>query len=266
MLLHMLEYFRSQAKLLDYFLVSFEDLDGVPADGFLRHIALDGFLNVGQGMLNRAAEYVRRFLGLGFLGVLEDRFGAFLAAYVLLSADADDLAAQTLSKSFQIELVAPFVDEVHHVDGHHHRHAKLSKLRSQIKVSFYVGAVDDIQYAVGAVLHKVLSGDPFFQRIGRKRINAGQVLDHEFFVAFVKAFLFLNRDARPVSHVLMRSRQVVEKRRLAAVRISRQCDFYTHIYTFLISGYRPLFFPRSRNLWPDAFRRTPGSFSHPGSK
>ena len=46
-----------------------------------------------DGVLHRTAEDVWRFLGFGFLGVLEDRLGAFLAADAFLRADADYFAA-----------------------------------------------------------------------------------------------------------------------------------------------------------------------------
>ena len=207
-------------QLLYDLLVPFEDLDGIPADGVLGDYSLDGLLNVRQGVLHRTAEDVGSLLHLALLGVAEHGQSAFLAAYVFLSADAHDFAAEAAAQFFQIIFVPSFADEVHHVDSHHHGNAQFRQLRRQVKVSFYIGAVNDIQYAVGAFLHQILSGNALFQRIGRKRIDAGQVLDHKFFVAFIKAFLFLNGDARPVAHVLVRSGQVIEKRRLAAVGVT----------------------------------------------
>ena len=49
-------------------LIPLENLDGVPAEIALRYLALDGFLNVGQGVFHAAGEHMGQFPGLFPLG------------------------------------------------------------------------------------------------------------------------------------------------------------------------------------------------------
>ena len=54
--------------------------------------------------------------------------------------------------------------------------------------------------------------------------------------ALETAFLFFDRDAGPVAHALVGTRQVVEHRRLAAVRVAGKRNFHTHAFSPLSCG------------------------------
>ncbi len=75
---------------------------------------------------------------------------------------------------------------------------------------------------------QVAAGDDLFQRVGRQRVDTGQVLDHDVVVALQLAFLFLHCYAGPVAHVLVRTGQAVEQGGFAAVRVACQSNFNCH--------------------------------------
>ena len=174
--------------------------------------------------------------GLGAFGSLYGSFGSFHNAVALQSGDLHHLAAQLTGQLCHIDLVTGLAHHVHHVDGHHHRDAKLGKLRGQVKVALQVGTVDDVQNGIRALVDQVVTGHHFLQRIGRKGINAGQVHDDYVFMLFELALFLFHGNAGPVAHELVGPCQSIEQRGFSAVGIARQGDadlFVFHVFTLL---------------------------------
>ena len=70
--------------------------------------------------------------------------------------------------------------------------------------------------------------DDRFLRVGRQRVDTGQVLDHDVVVALQLAFLLLNGNAGPVADILVRTGQAVEQGGFTAVRVACQSNFNCH--------------------------------------
>ena len=121
-----------------------------------------------------------------------------------------------------MDVVPVFLDHIHHVDRHHHRDAELGELGGQIQVAFQVGAVDDVQDRIRPVVDEVIAGHHLFQRVRGQRVDARQVHNRDVAVLFQPAFLFLDRNARPVADKLVGAGQRVEQGGFPAVRIPRQ--------------------------------------------
>ncbi len=219
----MLHHIGRNAQLLQNLVVPLEDLDGVPALLLLGHIVDGGLLDVGDGVLHGAGEGVGGD-GLGGLGGFHGGLRGLHDAIALQGGDLNDLAAQLTGKLRHVDLVAALADHIHHVDGDDHRDAQLGELRGQIKVALQVGAVDDVQDGVGPLADQIIPGHHLFQRVGREGINAGQIHDDHVVMLLQLAFLFLNGNARPVSHELIGAGQRVEQRCLTAVWVARQGD------------------------------------------
>ena len=172
-------------------------------------------------MLHAAGESVHRH-GLCSLCRFDSGFGRFHDAGSLQSGDLDDSASELPGQLGGIDFVSVFLDYIHHVDGNHHGDAKLSQLRGQIKVPFKVGTVDDIKNRVGTFLDQVVPCHHFFERVRGERVYTGKVGDGNVIVLFQFAFLFFNRDSRPVANELIGTCESVEQRGFSAVRIARK--------------------------------------------
>ena len=217
-----------EPQLFQHLLVPLEELDGVPAQEAVIHLALNALLNVGNGVLHTAGEHMGQLAGLAGLGSGDRSLGGGLGALALQCADLHCLTAQLCAQLLQVDGVAVLAHQIDHVHSHHHRDAQLDQLGGQVEVALDVGAVDDVQDGVGLLLHKVSTGDNFFQRVGGQRVDAGQILNDNVLVTLEFAFLFFHSNAGPVAHILVGAGQVVEQGRFAAVRVAGQCNFNAH--------------------------------------
>ena len=176
-------------------------------------------LNVGDRVLDRTGERVHRH-GLGGSGSLDGGLRRGHDTVTLQGRDLHDLAAELLRELPDVDLVAALAHDVHHVHGHDHRDAQLGQLRGQVQVALKVRAVDNVEDGVRPLVDQVVAGDDLLQRVGAERVNAGKVHDDDIIMLFQPAFLFLDRDARPVANKLIGAGQRIEQRRLAAVRVT----------------------------------------------
>ena len=113
----------AQRQLLQHLLIPLKELDGVPPEIAVVHPALDGLLNVGDGVLHAAGKDMGQLLLLVLLGQLHRCMGGFQAALVLQGGHLHHLTAQRVPQLLQVDLVAVFADQVDHVHGHHHGQA-----------------------------------------------------------------------------------------------------------------------------------------------
>ena len=130
-------------------------------------------------------------------------------------------------------MVAVFPDDVHHVDGHDDRNAKLGELCGEVEISLQIRAVNDVEDGVRALADQIISRHDLLERVRRQRIDAGQVHDDDIIMLFEPALLFFDRDARPVADELVGAGQSVEQGGFAAVRVARKGNFdlFLHILT-----------------------------------
>ena len=230
--------------------VALEQLNGVPTQEAVIDLALDGFLDVSDGMLNAAGKDMGQLNTLGLFGGGDGSLGSLLAALALQGGDLNSLTAQFLGELVQVDLVAVLANQVDHVDCHDNGDAQLDQLGGQVEVTLDVGTIDDVQDGIGLLVDEVAASDNFLQRVGRQRVDTGQVLDHDIIVALEFALFLFNRNAGPVTDVLVRAGQVVEQGGFTAVRVAGQCNFnchsYTPFYVFPLLGGESSHFTRPR--------------------
>ncbi len=214
---------------LENLIVSLEDLDRVPALLLLGHVMDDGFLDMGDRVLDGPREGV---LGdcLVHCSRLDCHLGSLRDTGSLQSGDLGHSAAQLLGELLKINMVAVFPDQVTHVDRHDDGDAQLDQLCGQIEVSLKVGAVDDIEDGIRPLLDQVISGNDLLQCVRREGIDARKVRDDHFVVPFELTFLFFDCDTGPVSDKLVGAGQCVEQCSLAAVRVTGKRNPYSHLY------------------------------------
>ena len=68
-----------------------------------------------------------------------------------------DLYAKLLRQLVKINLVAVLLDEIHHIYYDYHRKSDFNELRSKIKVSLDVCAIDNIQDGIRLIIYKIIS-------------------------------------------------------------------------------------------------------------
>ena len=229
-----------ELQLFHDLLIPLEQLDRVPAQEAVIDLALDGLLNVCDGVLHTAGKDVGQLTGLLLLGSGNRSLGSSLGALALQCADLNCLAAQLAAQLLQVDLIAVLADQIDHVDRHNNGDAQLDQLGGQVEVALNVGAIDDVQDGIGLLLDQVSTGDDLLQRVGRQGVDTGQVLDDDILIALQLAFLLFHGNAGPVANVLVGAGQVIEQGSLAAVRVTGQCNFNTHCVSFPLFGIKPL--------------------------
>ena len=137
-------------------------------------------------------------------------FSGFLDAGSLQRGNLHNLAAQFLFQFIDMDLITGFFNQIHHIDSHDHRNAKLHDLCGQIQVTLDIGTVNDIDDSIGSFMDQIVSGYYFLKCIGRKGINSGKVCDDDIFMAFQFTFFFLYRYAGPVTNKLVGSCQCIK--------------------------------------------------------
>ena len=188
--------------------------------GLLPVAVRDQILDMRQGVLHAPGKHMRRFAC--FLArQLRGLPGHLAAALAPQGAGFHHFAAQRLAQLAQINLVAVFARHVDHVQGDDHGNAQLGQLRGQVQVALDIGGVHDVDNRIRPLIHQIAAGDHLLQRIGRKAVDAGQVLNDDVRLALEPAFLLLHRHARPVANVLVGTGQVVEHGGFTAVWIAR---------------------------------------------
>ena len=216
-----------QMELLQHLVVPLKELHRVPALLLLRQVVDHRLLDVGNGVLHRPGEGVGGH-GLPGPGGFQSGLGGLLHSGALQGGDLHNGAAQLPGELSRVDVVPVFPHHVHHVDGDDHGDAQLHELGGQVQVALQVGAVHDVQNHVGALSHQVVPGHHFLQGVGGQGIDPRQVGDHHPAVLFQFALFLLHCDTRPVPHKLVRARQGVEQRGLAAVGVPGQCDPQIH--------------------------------------
>ena len=121
-----------ELQLIHDLVVALEQLDGVPAQEAVIDFALDGLLDVSDGVLNAAGEDVGQLAALSSLCSSHSSLCSSLGAFALQCADLNSLTAQLGAQLLQVDLIAVLADEVDHVDSHDHGDAQLDELSGQV--------------------------------------------------------------------------------------------------------------------------------------
>ena len=208
-----------QVQLFQNLAVALENLDGIPALLFLRHVVQNQLLNVCQCVLYRTAERVLRD-GLFVLCRMNGRLGSLHDASALERGDFYHLTAQLSAKLLDVDFIAVLLDNIHHVYCDNDRNAQLGQLGGQVQVALQIGAVNDVQNGIRTFAEQVISRYHFLQCVRRQRVDARKVRDDDITVLLQLALFFLNRYARPVADELIGTGQTVEQGCFTTVRIA----------------------------------------------
>ena len=171
--------------------------------------------------------------GLGVLRRVYCSLGSLFDSGTLKGGNFNYFAAELAGKLLGVYLIAVLANNIHHVDGDNNRYAELHKLCGQIKVSFQVCSVDNVQYRVGTLGNEVISCNNLFKRVWRQGVNTRKVGDYNAVVLFKLTFLFLYRNARPVTYKLVGAGKCVEQGSFTAVRVAREGNSDTHSFSSL---------------------------------
>ena len=114
--------------------------------------------------------------------------------------------------------------QVGHVEAHHDRAPRLEELGREVEVALQVGDVHEVDDRIRAVVHHVVAGDHLLGRVRGERVDAREVHEGHVAVGAPRGLLLLNGDARPVAHVAVGARELVEERGLAAVWVACETD------------------------------------------
>ena len=138
-------------------------------------------------------------------------------------ADRDNRNAERLRHLLDVDAAAVSGQLVHHVECQHHRNAQRQQLQRQIEIALQIRRVDDVDDAVRLLPQNIIARHDLFCRIWTQGVNAGQVYHGAVFLPAHLPALLLDRYAGKIAHMLIGARELVEKRRLSAVLIARQC-------------------------------------------
>ena len=202
-------------------------------DAGLHRVVLDQAHDRVQTAVYRAALFVRiaeihaagAFLMLRHVYRVVDQLGD---ALVFRGGDRHHRDAEHRLHLVDAHRAAVFAHLVHHVEREHHRHVQLHELHRQIQVALDIRRVDDVDDPLRMLLEHKAPRDELLARIRRHRVDARQVGDERVLVPADRAVLAVDRDAREVADVLVRAGELVEKRRLAAVLVTRERKAQRH--------------------------------------
>ena len=182
--------------------VAFQQLDGVEAT----YGGVDGIRQLGgYGLHSGLNSLGERHAGRSCFGDQVSHGGnKRVNTFAFQRRDFNDIGrAQLLTQHINVNGVAVFAHNVHHVDGYQNGKSQVKQLRGQVQVAFQVGAVNDVDNGVGALVDDEFTCNNFFKRVGRKRIDARKVNNLEVLVGFAGAFFLFNGNARPVTDALV---------------------------------------------------------------
>ena len=223
-----------QGQLLSHLFVTLEELDGEPALQVLLNLhVLKQILNVSNGMLNAALEHMGRLTVTALGSQCGSSFSSLHTALALQCRGLNHFALECFAQLLHVDLVTVLAGDVDHVQCHDHGDTQLSQLRGQVQVTLDVGSVNNVQDGVRLFVDQIATSHHFFQRVRRKAVNAGQVLNDYVCVALELAFLLFYSNAGPVTNVLIRTRQGIEHGSFTTVRVACQGNFNRHVESSL---------------------------------
>ena len=248
-----------QIQFFLHLCIPLKQLDGIPAgqmffhdsalmgaaigmmmmDRFLAILMGDQILDMGQGMLHAASEYMGGLAMAALTGQLCRLLDDILAAGALESRGFHHFAAQCRPQLPQINHVPVFPGDIDHIQGDNHGNAQFGKLGGQIQIALNIGGVHDIEDGVRLFCNQIAAGYHFFHGIGGKAVNAGQILNDDVIGALQLAFLLFYRNAGPIAHILIGARQIIEHGGFPAIGVARQGNLDGHFvasYASLVSA------------------------------
>ena len=126
-----------------------------------------------------------------------------------------------------VKLIAFGLQFVIHIQCYHHAHVHVNQLRRKEHITLQVARVYHIHHHIRMPFHYLTAHISLLWRVCRQRICTRQIHQTNTIPLILKFSLFrINRHPRIVTHLFVFSRNHVEQRCLASIRISHQCHLY----------------------------------------
>ena len=162
------------------------------------------FFYVSKSMFYTAFKAMFIHHRLFIFSLIYSNFCGFNTASFLKARNLYNRASQFCLHCINMNLIAIFLDNIHHINSNYHRDSKFCKLGCKIKVSFQISSINNIQNCIRPFFYKIITRYNFFQCIWRKGIYTRQVHYYYFTVVALKfTFLLFYSYSRPVSHKLV---------------------------------------------------------------
>ena len=183
--------------------IIFQQLDGMPADGGMVRIAvLHPLLQHGKLRL-QLFSVVQNVALRPFLIVMHHGMHQNIQPRPLCGGNRHDRnVAQHLRQTVQVDLHAPLLHDVHHIEGQDDRLSQLQKLKRQIQVSLQAGSVHHIDDRFDVIVQHTFSGHHLLDGIAGEGIDARRIHQLQIIPLIGDvSFVFFHGYAGPVRHL-----------------------------------------------------------------
>ena len=143
-LLDMRFYVCRNVNIFYSFLITLEEFHCEPTKISVIYDILDGLLDMCDCMLNASCKYMKWSCILFFLCCVNGFLSCLESAFAFQRTDLNDLASKCLRQFLNIDLVAVFTNDIHHVDSDYNRDTKLKELCCQVQVTLNVCTVYNV--------------------------------------------------------------------------------------------------------------------------
>ena len=168
---------------------------------------------------------VDELVRLHALGVVSRSVHEGLQAGTAAAGDRDSGHAQHLWQAVQVDLHPPFMDNVHHIQRHHHWFPDFQQLQGQIQAALQRGSVHHVDDHVHLVPHDKLAGHLLLHGVGGQAIGARQIHQAQVHIVISNGALHsFHGDPWPVGHLQVGAGIGVEQSGLPAVGVSHKCN------------------------------------------
>ena len=154
---------------------------------------------------------------------------------VLGCGNRNNRNAKGILQQVDIDRTAVLAHLVHHVERKHHRDIQLDQLQRQVQISLYVRCIHNVDNTSRPVVQEKLTAHDLLTRIWGHRIDARKIRYQRVILIPDRTILSVYCNARKVSDMLIRSGQLVKKRRLSAVLIAGKTERQKLIFTDFLS-------------------------------
>ena len=235
-----------------HFLISFQQLDGVPAgvgqpgifmlqslcngvNAKFHHLVIDHGIVVVLMPLTMVMVGLSAMMAMVVMPLVLMDDGVVALAVCMVGSgvdqhlqprpppggDRDHRGPQHLGQTVEVDLHPPLFHNVHHIEGHHHRLAQFQQLKGQIKAPLQSRGIHHVHNNIHLVREDEIPGHLFLHGIGGKGVGPRQVHQtHLHAVVLHDPLHPLHRDPGPVGHLQVGPGIGVKQGGLAAVGVA----------------------------------------------
>ena len=168
----LIQYSCGKVELFHCFFIAFKKLDCKPAKIVWITASGNLFLNHRKSFFQFWVEGKRFWCKRFSLSKGQRCFCNLSASFSFQSTGLDNLTAKSLRKFCNVNLISIFADKIHHVQRNYHWHSNFQQLGGQIKISFQIGSVHNVDHRVRMLGDQIVSADNLLQCVWGKGVDA----------------------------------------------------------------------------------------------